>query len=217
MTYQILFDLDGTLIDSSRSILEGFAAALTEHGASARIALDRHLIGPPLPEALRLLTGESDPNRLAALAKTFTDYYDNEGFKASDAYAGAGEMLALLKAGGAVMHIATNKRLHPTERIVQWLGWGAYFDSVYAIDKQPGARFASKAHMIEQLMLAEGVNRADAVYVGDRDEDRVAATANGLPFVLVTWGYGEYDDLSCYPMVARDPDQLLICLSGNAP
>jgi phosphoglycolate phosphatase len=207
-TRHILFDLDGTLIDSSRSILEGFVAALAAHGARPVVPVDSRLIGPPLPEALRILSGETDPARLAAIARSFTDYYDNEGFKASDAYAGVSDMLTALREGGATLHIATNKRFEPTRRIVDWLGWGELFDQVYAIDKLPGARFANKAAMIAHLMNQAGVEASDGQYVGDRDEDRVAATANALPFVLVTWGYGDYADLGAYPRVARTPAEL---------
>jgi phosphoglycolate phosphatase len=208
MQSHILFDLDGTLIDSSRSILEGFVAALAAHGAAPVVPVDSRLIGPPLPEALRILSGETDPARLTAIARSFTDYYDTEGFKASDAYAGVADMLRTLKAAGASLHIATNKRFEPTRRIVDWLGWGDLFDEVYAIDKLPGARFANKAAMIAHLMSAARVPAAEAQYVGDRDEDRVAATANQLPFVLVTWGYGDYADLAAYPRVARSPADL---------
>jgi phosphoglycolate phosphatase len=213
----VLFDLDGTLIDSSRSILLGFDAALREHGLAPRVALDSRLIGPPLPEALRILSGEDDPQRLAALAKSFTDYYDTEGFKASDAYPGAGAMLDALRSAGLVLHIATNKRFLPTQRILQWLGWAGHFGEVYAIDKHPGARFADKASMIAYLMASLGLQSAHGVYVGDRDDDRAAATANGLPFVLAAWGYGDYADLSRYPVLARAPGQLLALLLGLAP
>jgi phosphoglycolate phosphatase len=214
MPQHILFDLDGTLIDSSRSILAGFEAALAAHGATARVPVDSRLIGPPLPEALRILSGETDPARLALIARSFTDYYDTEGYKASDAYAGVSEMLEALHAAGAVLHIATNKRYRPTERIVKWLGWDRWFAEVYAIDKLPDARFASKAAMIEHLMGAARVPHEAAVYVGDRDEDRVAATANALPFVLVAWGYGDYADLSGYARVATTPQALQALLIG---
>ena len=214
MSRHILIDLDGTLIDSSRSILAGFEAALAANGATPKVPVDSRLIGPPLPEALRILSGEEDPARIALIARAFADYYDTEGYKASDAYAGVTDMLAALHAAGSVLHIATNKRYRPTERIVKWLGWDRWFSQVYAIDKLPEARFVSKAAMIEHLMRHAQVPREQAVYVGDRDEDRVAATANALPFVLVSWGYGEYADLSAYDQVAATPLALGRLLMG---
>jgi phosphoglycolate phosphatase len=213
----IVFDLDGTLIDSSRSILQGFDAALREQGLVPRVPLDSRLIGPPLPEALRTLSGEEDPQRLGALAKSFTDYYDTEGFKSSDPYPGAGAMLQALRSSGAVLHIATNKRLLPTQRILQCLKWQEYFDAVYAIDKRPGQRFADKASMIAHLMASLEMQPADGFYVGDRDEDRAAATANGLAFVLVTWGYGDYTDLSGYTAVAHAPEDVPAMLLARGP
>ena len=57
----ILFDFDGTLIDSARSILAGFELALAREGLQAAVPLSASLIGPPLPKTLAKLAGTEDP------------------------------------------------------------------------------------------------------------------------------------------------------------
>lgn len=185
----ILFDLDGTLIDSAPAILASFHDAFAQTGIAPARVIDDSVIGPPLNETLQLLAGSADPALIARLAEAFKASYDSEGYKATAAYAGVGELLAALAGAGLTLSIATNKRLHPTRLILDHLGWGEYFARVYALDLFT-PRLPNKAAMIARLLADQGIAREDAIYIGDRSEDGESADANGLPFVAVTWGYG---------------------------
>jgi len=185
----ILFDLDGTLIDSAPAILASFRQAFADTGTPAVRPIDPEIIGPPLMETLALLSGSADAVLLDRLAEAFKASYDTTGYQATAAYEGVGEMLARLRQAGLRLHIATNKRIHPTRLILAHLGWQDRFDSVYALDAvEP--RLPHKAAMIGRLLADRAIARADAVYVGDRSEDGESADANGLRFVAATWGYG---------------------------
>ncbi len=187
----LIFDLDGTLIDSSASILAGFAAALDDLKIAPKLPLTATVIGPPLRETLANLTGSSDAGLLDSLTSSFKNYYDTEGYKATTVFSGVDEMLKQMHAAGAALHIATNKRLLPTHLILKHLGWGDLFASVYALDARSPA-FASKAAMIAGLMQDQGIAHLSAAYVGDRPEDGLAADANGLPFYAADWGYSTF-------------------------
>lgn len=187
----LIFDLDGTLIDSSASILAGFAAALDDLKIAPKLPLTATVIGPPLRETLANLTGSSDAGLLDSLTSSFKNYYDTEGYKATTVFSGVDEMLKQMHAAGAALHIATNKRLLPTHLILKHLGWGDLFASVYALDARSPA-FASKAAMIAGLMQDQGIAHLSAAYVGDRPEDGLAADANGLPFYAAEWGYSAF-------------------------
>lgn len=185
----ILFDLDGTLIDSAPAILASFRDAFARSGVAPGCPIDESIIGPPLMETLQFLSGSQEPALIARLADAFKASYDTEGYKVTAAYDGVGELLAGLAAAGLSLSIATNKRIHPTRLILEHLGWSSYFAHVYALDLFP-SRLPDKAAMIGRLLADQAIPRDSAVYIGDRREDGESADANGLPFIAVTWGYG---------------------------
>ena len=185
----ILFDLDGTLIDSAPAILASFRDAFARTGIAPARAIDDSVIGPPLVETLQLLSGSDDPALTAGLVDAFKASYDSEGYKATAAFAGVGELLAELAGAGLTLSIATNKRLHPTRLILDHLGWSGHFANVYALDLFT-PRLPDKAAMIARLLADQNIARDQAIYIGDRSEDGESADANGLPFIAVTWGYG---------------------------
>ena len=190
----ILFDLDGTLIDSAPSILAGFGAVVERHGIVPRVALDSRLIGPPLLPTLERLAGVREADVLQAMASTFKAWYDSEGYRHTVVYPGIDDALRTL-ADHAALYIVTNKRIHPTRQILAHLGWTPLFAGVYAQDAFEPA-LPSKAAVIGQVMKAHGIDAAAALYIGDRAEDGEAATSNGLEFAWATWGYGTDLDLT---------------------
>lgn len=198
----IVFDLDGTLIDSAPSILAGFGAALAAAGLQPAEPLSPALIGPPLTATLTRLSGIDDPHRLAPMAATFKRYYDSEGYRLSTVYDGADAVLRALHADGVKLHLATNKRHAPTVQILDWLGWRELFRSVYALDL-PGRAFADKSAMLAAQLDDQQIDPARTLYVGDRDEDRVAAEHNGLAFVGVNWGYGSFAPGRSHPVLGH--------------
>jgi len=184
----IIFDLDGTLIDSSPSILAGFAYALEQMGVKPARPLTSEVIGPPLMQTLTNLSGSTDIALLKALAEHFKSHYDTEGYKKTVVFQGMDEMLQALAKAGKQLYIATNKRLNPTLKIMQHLGWSQLFAGIYALDYyQPAV--ASKQEMIGRILEDHGLVLADSLYVGDRFEDGMSAEGNGLEFAMVTWGY----------------------------
>ena len=189
MYEHIVFDLDGTLIDSAAAILASYRAAFAACGAVPVRPIETDIIGPPIDATLRLLAGDADPALTGKLSDAFKRGYDTGGLLETLAYPGVGEMLAALRAAGRSLHIATNKRIHPTRLILDHLGWSACFDAVYALDSF-SPHLPDKATMIGRLLADHGINIAQAVYVGDRFEDGEAAEANNLPFIAATWGYG---------------------------
>jgi phosphoglycolate phosphatase len=185
----IIFDLDGTLIDSSASILAGFAGAFAGEGVTPTQPLVQEIIGPPLKDTLAILAGSRDSSLIDRLAERFKQHYDTAGYRATTVFDGVPEMLRALHGGAKTLHIATNKRLHPTLKILDHLGWSGLFGQVKALDAwSPPA--VNKAEMIRRLMAEERIAPDTALYVGDREEDFSAATANGLAFALAAWGYG---------------------------
>lgn len=191
MIKSIIFDLDGTLIDSAPSILAGFQHVMKINGIEPLIPLTSSVIGPPLIQTLRMLSGVDNEEKLEQMAMQFKDYYDLEACLLSQPYNAVDDGLKRLAEHGFKMHIATNKRYMPTRNILKYLGWDGLFTSVYTLDRD-GASFNSKSEMIERQLKDFGLSAYQAVYVGDRSEDMEAAQNNQLSFVGVSWGYGEF-------------------------
>lgn len=188
----VIFDLDGTLVDSAPSILGSFAAALGEAGISPVVPLEHSLIGPPLAKTLAHLAGNDDPYLLQRLTAGFKAHYDAQGVLSTCAYPGVLSLLDSLQLQVTALHICTNKRLGPTRTIMRHLAWSSVFRSIYTLDmKNPP--LADKPAALALQLAEQGLSPATTAYIGDRRDDAHAAEANGLPFFYASWGYGTED------------------------
>lgn len=206
----LIFDLDGTLIDSSSSILSAMANTLSANGIDPKMKLDSSIIGPPLSETMSLLAGTDDVVLLDGLCSTFKSFYDTEGYKATTVFPGVNELLAVLSAKNIPLFIATNKRQHPTRLIIEHLGWNSFFRNVYALDCMSPV-VSSKAALLEYLLNAERIDPLQSLYVGDKPEDGHAAEQNNLHFFAACWGYGALTPTELRPgwRLFYSPDELL--------
>tara|TARA_Y100001936_G_scaffold240400_1_gene274823 strand:+ start:44462 stop:45103 length:642 start_codon:yes stop_codon:yes gene_type:complete len=192
MNTPIIFDFDGTLVDSAPGILAAFDSAFSACRMTPNQPLNLSIIGPPLMETLGNLTGTNDMSVLQPLAKEFRASYDEEKYQLTGVFPGVEEMLIGLRACGYQLYIATNKRIIPTRRILEHLGWEQYFKSVYALDSfSPPLK--SKVDMLGVILADLELDHNTTLYIGDRQEDGEAALVNNIHFLLAVWGYDESD------------------------
>jgi len=191
MRNHLLFDLDGTLVDSAPDIHEAMCTAFRREGleppAAAATLAGVHL---PLPGLVAALA-PGRPDRHEALAAAFRAAYDQGGFPRTAPYPGAVETLGALVRAGFVLHLVTNKRRVPTELFVARFGLGPHFASVVTnTDLAPGE---GKAEAITGLLSRLGVAPTAALYLGDTEADLVASRRAGVEMIWVPWGYGRPD------------------------
>jgi phosphoglycolate phosphatase len=186
----IIFDLDGTLIDSAPSILSSLQAALGAAAICPNRPLDQNLIGPPLAQIMAEVLGDEHQERIPEIIELFKVHYDTTGYLNTIFYPGIPEMLAQLQKKNIDLYIATNKRITPTLKILNHLGWSGFFKEVYSLDYFKPA-VADKATMLARVVSDLNYCVNDLVYVGDRSEDAEAAQKNSIPFLFASWGYGE--------------------------
>jgi len=209
----IIFDLDGTLIDSAPSILSTLADVLSSHGLNPQINLESSIIGPPLRETFMRLTGSEDSVLLDSLINTFKSQYDSIAYKASTIFPGVQELLRELAQRNIPIYIATNKRLNPTRLILAHLGWTTFFKDIFTLDCVEPAHL-NKGKMLAYSLRAIGDIPQHIAYVGDKHDDGLAADANSLPFFKASWGYGA-DDVGSIEQgwcILQRPQDLLAAL-----
>lgn len=208
----LLFDLDGTLIDSEVGIVGSIEHALAQLdvAAPARDVL-RGWIGPPLRATFPLALGD-DPERIEQAVAHYRSRFDSIGWAEHEVYVGIGDVVDALAERGDRLAIVTTKVRVQAERIVAHLPFGTRFERVYG--PEPGSTHSEKSTMIAQALVDFGVDSVDAVMIGDRHFDIEGARANGVRAIGVSWGFGSVDELleAGADVVVHTPAELLAAL-----
>lgn len=180
----IIFDLDGTLIDSVPGIQWSVETALKAAGIIRPCPDLTPLIGPPIRAILSIAAETDDPATLDHLERNFRAAYDTEGWRLTRSQPGVEALLNRLRAECRTLFILTNKPALATNQILRELNLHHYFHEVVAAGK------GSKKERLVELLNRQKIAREDCILVGDTREDYEAANAAGIPCAIVPHGYG---------------------------
>lgn len=183
----LICDLDGTLVDSFPGIASALRTACIAIGLTPAVPIDRSLVGPPLDDILQVVGGTTDPNSLEHLRQAFVAAYDDGACLLSSPFEGVEEMLAVTRQRGHSLSLATNKRLVPTQRIIEALGWSGMFDCIETIDSRAG-KDRPKYLMLRDVCHSASCEPRAAFYLGDMEADIEAAKSAGTNSILAAWG-----------------------------
>lgn len=213
----VLFDLDGTLTDSSAGITGCIRHALGRLGRACPDddALAAY-IGPPLRGTFSTLLGTTDSALIEAALSHYRARYDETGLYENRVYEGVPEMLEGAGRIADAMFVTTAKLQPAATRIVAHFELARHFTAVYGAE--PGGRFDRKIDLLAHL-LERGVIRAEtAVMVGDRGLDIAAAKINGLRSIGALWGFGDRRELADAgaDLLCDSPRALVACLARAA-
>jgi phosphoglycolate phosphatase len=190
----IAFDLDGTLVDTAPDLVGTLNAVLTEQGLPALGYLEvRGMVGAGAWALVKrgfAAAGEPlDEGRKDELFGRFVEIYEGRVADESLPYPGCIAALDALKAAGATLVVCTNKYSRGSDKLLTQLGMIDRFAAVVGPDRAPAAK--PDARHIAAAVAAGGGALDRCVMVGDSATDFHAASATGVPVILVPFGYSD--------------------------
>ena len=193
----VIFDLDGTLLDTSDGILLSLEHTLRVSSVPLTLPLSSDLIGPSLSTLLSRYQADSLYS-LDKMLQIFTEHYDVFGYKSTSLFIGIKPFLHRLQKLGISLFIVTNKRKIPTYLLLNMFSLTPIFTATYSPDMVHSACM-SKVELFQRIQFEYGLSFDNCIYMGDRQTDYLASSSVGLPFVLAEWGYGSSDIVRHYP------------------
>ena len=208
----MLFDLDGTLVDSTPGIWASVRVAAAALGLPAPTAGQlRQMVGPPLQEGFALVLGvppEDVPRAVAA----YREHYSVGALLDVTVYAGIPSLLAGLVDDGATLALTTSKPEPFAVRVLEHTGLRPFFDTVHGATMDGAVRHKDQ---VVGLALAAHPDGERPVLIGDRTHDVLGAAAHGLPCLGAGWGpapRGELADAGA--VVVATPGEVPAALAG---
>lgn len=206
--WTIVFDLDGTLVESAPDLLNALNHVVVPLGL-APVKLDdiRTMIGhgakAMIREALRRAGRETHEEEIHQLWFAFLDHYRDNIAVDSHAFAGVEAALEQLREAGATLAVCTNKTQALSDQLLGDLKLSQYFSTVVGADSVPDKK-PDAGHLLTAVHNAGG-NPDKSLLVGDSRTDEKAALNAGLPFIFVPFGY-EQDaakDINCVAVLRQ--------------
>jgi phosphoglycolate phosphatase len=189
----IIFDLDGTLIDSFPGIAESLSHAVSLVNPLLDLGDLKPHIGPPLPVMLSRMWPQHDEGVRGRVLMEFRADYNSRGCLFSVPYPGIPETLQQFHSSGITLFVLTNKPETPTRRILAHLGLEHHFREVISPDSQtPPLRSKPEGALL--LARKHGLIATETLLVGDSQDDLKAAHAAGFQFLEASYGYGHFDE-----------------------
>jgi phosphoglycolate phosphatase len=186
----VLFDLDGTLVDSAVDLLNALNRILLREG---RAALSLQAIRPVVSKGARAMLGvafaDFGAQEREAFLQPFLDAYAEAVADHSTPFDGIEDVLQAIEAAGSRWGIVTNKPLYLARCVVASMGWHGRCAVLLGGDSLPRKK-PDPDQLFEACALL-GVAASECVYVGDDERDVIAAQRAGMKSVAALWGYRE--------------------------
>lgn len=184
----VIFDLDGTLLDTREGVLSSVKYTIAKEGlAPLEDNVLKTFIGPPIKDSFAQTYGISDEGKLQNLVEIFRKQYKDVDLLKAKPYEGIYKLFETLKNVGIKTAVATYKRQDYTESILKYFGFDQYTDIIYGADPDNKLK---KKDIIKLCLEKTRVDIDNAVMIGDTAHDAEAARQLGMDFLGVTYGFG---------------------------
>ena len=211
----ILFDLDGTIVDSAPGITATLAYTFEQLGLPIPSPAELvPYVGPPILDSFRDLAGFTPEESLRALA-IYRPQYLKTGVFDAKVYPGIREVIKAIREADVPLSLATSKPETPATLILEHYDLLKYFDVITGASDDE--KRSAKADVVEEALkrLTDyGADVSNPVMVGDRHHDVVGAAAHDVPTIFVRWGYGSRPEEVGTIGVASDAAELTRLLLG---
>jgi phosphoglycolate phosphatase len=176
----VICDLDGTLFDSTPSVVAAVASTLDQMGVAVPTHVDLSFcVGPPLHESLTVLLGGEE--RLDEAIATYRSHYRGDAWKLTLPMSGAKQAVAAWSAENIKLAVCTYKPTSVAVEVLQQARLAPYFSLVVGVELQSDDR-RPKADLLEETIRQAGCSKDGTLYVGDHELDAVAAATTGVSF-----------------------------------
>ena len=184
----VVFDVDGTLLDTSEGILSAVRYTVEKFGLEPLAEETiKSFIGPPIQNSFKAIYGFED-KIISEMAATFRDRYKGDDLLLAKPYDGIFEVFDYLNSAGIKPAVATYKRQDYALRLLQHFHFDRYTDAMYGSDFEGRLK---KKDIIELALKKAGVaDYSQALMIGDSDNDAIGAAGIGARFLGVTYGFG---------------------------
>ena len=183
----VIFDLDGTLLDTSEGIIEGIEYAIKQLCLPALSYNDlKAFVGPPLQRSFvdKCGCGEKEAQKATEI---FREYYGRYSILKCRPYDKIYSICKSLQKQGIKMAVATNKREVFARQILTEFGFDPYLDVIHGSDSEGKLK---KNDIIQKCLIELNVIPEETVLIGDTNYDAEAAEKTGCKFIAALWGFG---------------------------
>lgn len=213
----LLFDLDGTLIDSKRGIFNAVNYTLDQMkiDPADRPADMSPFIGPPLRDSFKELFNFSTEKAEAATS-VYRDYYGKKGLFEYDVITGVENAIRHLAGKGVAMYVVTSKAEEYAVQIINSLSFGQYFKNITGCEID-GRRSSKHELILHTLNLIDVEPSEHVIMIGDRYHDIRGAKAAGISSAAVLYGYGSSEELlnESATIYINNPGELVILVKSD--
>lgn len=214
----VIFDLDGTLLNTIEDLGHAANYALEQNGyATHAIASYPFFVGNGVKKLIERVLPEDcrDADTVSKILKDFKDYYNDHSFDYTKPYDGIPELLADLRHKGVKVAVASNKYQTAVESII-----AHFFPSVdfAAVEGQKdGVKTKPDPSIVFQILAKAKAPKADALFVGDSGVDMETARRACIDSVGVSWGFRPEKELNEYHAdnIIHRPDELLAIVNAD--
>lgn len=208
----IIFDFDGTVVDTGEGILKSLQYSFKAMGQAVPDMSDlKKFIGPPVHYSYTHFYGVSE-DEVGLYIKKYRERYTEKGVYECYLYEGMKELFISLKENNIKIGIASSKPIRLIYAVADYLGITDKFDAIVGV-KVDDSKHSTKAGLISECMELLGVTEKEKVLmVGDRLFDIEGAKGAGVDSCGALWGYGSRDELEEYgaTYIVRKPEDIMM-------
>ncbi len=192
----IVFDLDGTLLDTIYDLHEAMNYVLKKYNYRL-ITLDmaKQNIGTGIRNFIKKSINDESNNNIDNMFNDFMDYYSKNYNNKTKLYDGIYDIVYSLKKDGYILGVISNKRYEILNNLVN-----DYFKDLFSFVIGDGSGFKKKPdnESISYIINRYNINKEELLYIGDSDTDIITINNSGCMGLIVSYGYRKYEELIKY-------------------